>query len=147
MDAVSIDDQRENDFVKAFMKKNKIKALWTSGAFLKLLKRQEILTRPNPQGRSCDFPGCNGTFEGDILLNGWFWSADLNPIGPANKIDRANGWTYNPWSQTGHHKKPQPDNAEYPVNGSKEACLVLLQGVYEPEVGWHDVACKTRIQY
>lgn len=32
MDAVSIDDQRENDFVKGFMKKNKIKALWTSGA-------------------------------------------------------------------------------------------------------------------
>lgn len=33
MDAVSIDDQKENEFVKGFMKKNKIKALWTSGAF------------------------------------------------------------------------------------------------------------------
>uniref|UniRef100_A0A336L9K4 CSON005507 protein n=1 Tax=Culicoides sonorensis TaxID=179676 RepID=A0A336L9K4_CULSO len=120
MDAVSINTQQENEFVKRFMNKKEIKALWTSG-------------------RSCDFPGCNGTFKGDILINGWFWSADLNAIEPANKINK--GWTYNPWSQTGHNKKPQPDNAEFEVNETKEACLALFRDVYEPAVGWHDVAC------
>lgn len=105
------------------------------------------MTVTDIQGRSCDFTGCNGTFEGNILLNGWFWSADLHPIAAADKIDRQNGWTYNPWSKTGHSKKPQPDDAEFKVNGSKEACLALFQGVYEPEVGWHDVACKIRLTF
>lgn len=36
MDAVSIDDQKENEFVKGFMKKNKIKALWTSGVLISI---------------------------------------------------------------------------------------------------------------
>lgn len=122
MDALSIDSEEENEFVKDVMKKNNIKKLWTSG-------------------RSCDFPGCNGTFTGDILLNGWFWSASLNPIGPANKVDTNGRWTYNPWGKTGHNKKPQPDNAEFDVNGQKEACLAVFRDVYEPEVGWNDVAC------
>jgi len=120
MDAVSIDDQKENEFVKAFMKREKIRTLWTSG-------------------RLCDFPGCNGTFTGDLWVDGWFWSADRVPIAAVNKT--ASGWTYNPWGKSGPNKKPQPDNAEFAINESKEACIALFQDVYEDGITWNDVAC------
>lgn len=46
MDAVSIDDQKENEFVKGFMKKNKIKALWTSGVFPVVFVSKVVLIDP-----------------------------------------------------------------------------------------------------
>lgn len=37
--------------------------------------------------------------------------------------------------------KPQPDNAEYDVNMTVEACMAVLNDAYEDGVKWHDVAC------
>lgn len=120
MDALNINTQKENEFVKNLMKKKDIRTLWTSG-------------------RLCDFPGCNGTFTGDVWVNGWFWSGDRDPIGPVNKISY--DWTYNPWGRNGTNGKPQPDNAEFELNETKEACIAVFQNVYENGTVWNDVAC------
>ena len=54
------------------------------------------------------------------------------------------GWSEQPWSQTGHLKKPQPDNAEFTINRTTEPCLGLLNGIYKDGVTWHDIACYHR---
>ncbi len=52
-----------------------------------------------------------------------------------------------PWSFTGHkthlegHDVPQPDNAEFDINESVEACMGILNDIYEDGVKWHDIAC------
>ena len=57
------------------------------------------------------------------------------------------GWSYQPWSYTGHKSQfidgevAQPDNAEFDINGSVEACMGLLNDIYEDGVKWHDIAC------
>lgn len=42
---------------------------------------------------------------------------------------------------TGHKRVPQPDNAEYDINRTPEACLSVLNNVYNDGIWWHDVAC------
>ena len=54
------------------------------------------------------------------------------------------GWDEQPWSQTGHLKKPQPDNAEFTINRTTEPCLGLLNGIYKDGITWHDIACYHR---
>ena len=58
------------------------------------------------------------------------------------------GWSYQPWSDTGHKtqfnngvKVAQPDNAEFEINGSVEACMGILNDIYQDGVKWHDIAC------
>ena len=57
------------------------------------------------------------------------------------------GWSYQPWSYTGHKTQfegknvSQPDNAEFDINGSTEACMGLLNDIYDDGVKWHDIAC------
>ena len=53
----------------------------------------------------------------------------------------AAGWRGQPWSQTGHLKKPQPDNAEFGINRTPESCLGILNGIYNDGVSFHDIAC------
>lgn len=60
-------------------------------------------------------------------------------MAPTNQVP--NGWGFNPWSQTGHKKVKQPDNAEYDINGTNESCLSVLNNVYNDGIAWHDVAC------
>ena len=57
------------------------------------------------------------------------------------------GWSYQPWSFTGHktqfvsHNVSQPDNAEFDINGSVEACMGVLNDIYDDGIKWHDIAC------
>lgn len=121
MDAINIEFEVENDIIIRLMKENNITGFWTSG-------------------RLCDFDGCEN--RTDLIpknIFGWFWSGNRAKIHPTNKLPE--GWTYNPWSRTGHKKKPQPDNAEYDVNMTSEACMAVLNNAYEDGVKWHDVAC------
>lgn len=82
--------------------------------------------------------GCEG--RKDLLpknINGWFWSANREKIQPTNR--QPIGFSYNPWSQTGHKKVPQPDNAEFDINQTSESCLSVLNNVYNDGIAWHDV--------
>lgn len=91
METISFQTQAKFDFFKDFIQKNNISFIWTSG-------------------RICDFAGCEGRW--DLLpkiIKGWLWSADQTQLDETNKIPK--NWTYQPWSKTGHIKKPQPDNA------------------------------------
>ena len=57
-----------------------------------------------------DFAGCEGRW--DLLpkiIKGWLWSANQIQLDDTDKIPK--GWNYTPWSQTGHLKRKQPDNA------------------------------------
>lgn len=121
MDAVSIETQEENNLIYRLIQQHDVPYIWTSG-------------------RLCDFAGCEN--RTDLIpknIFGWFWSANREKIQATNKIPT--GWGYNPWSKTGHKKKPQPDNAEFDINQTAEACLSVLNNVYGDGIAWHDVAC------
>jgi hypothetical protein len=91
-------------------------------------------------GRLCDFKGCENRRDLEPKsLYGWFWSANREKMAPTNQTP--NGWGFNPWSQTGHKKVRQPDNAEYDINGTNESCMSVLNNVYNDGIAWHDVAC------
>lgn len=86
-------------------------------------------------GRLCESGNCSL----DGRTEKWKWQGSKKPI-PAGPETPEN-WSRRPWSYTGHFKKIQPDNAEFPLNGNTEDCLALLYNVYKDGLKWHDVAC------
>jgi len=91
-------------------------------------------------GRLCDFKGCENRRDLEPKnIYGWFWSATRQKMAPTNQVPSSFG--FNPWSQTGHKKVRQPDNAEFEINGTNESCLAVLNNVYNDGIAWHDVAC------
>jgi len=121
MDAVGMETYQEDQMVVDFLKKRNLTYIWTSG-------------------RLCDFHGCEVREDlKPINVNGWFWSSTNKKIAPTN--DTVKGWPHQPWSQTGHYKKPQPDNAEFSINKTPESCLGVLNNLYEDGIKWHDIAC------
>lgn len=88
----------------------------------------------------CDFKGCENRPDLEPKsVNGWFWSATRGKISATNQTPAT--WTYNPWSKSGHKKQPQPDNAEFDINGTVESCLSVLNNVYGDGIAWHDIGC------
>ncbi|CAG9784572.1 unnamed protein product [Diatraea saccharalis] len=121
MDLVSMETQEENNLIFKLIQQNDVPYIWTSG-------------------RLCDFKGCESRKDLEPKnIFGWFWSANREKMAPTNQIP--NGWGYNPWSQTGHKKQRQPDNAEFDINGTSESCMSVLNNVYNDGIAWHDVAC------
>jgi len=121
MDAVSMETASEDQMVQKFIKDRNVTYIWTSG-------------------RLCDFDGCAARTDlHPVNLNGWFWSATNQKISPTNK--QPPGWSFMPWSQTGHTKAPQPDNAEFDINQTAESCLGVLNNLYQDGIKWHDIAC------
>ncbi|XP_058806577.1 uncharacterized protein LOC131672983 [Phymastichus coffea] len=121
MDLVSIESQEKNNLIFKLIQQNDVPYIWTSG-------------------RVCDFKGCEGRRDLEPKnIFGWFWSANREKMAPTNQIPA--GFNFNPWSQTGHKKQRQPDNAEFDINGTNESCLAVLNNVYNDGIAWHDVAC------
>jgi len=121
MDAVGMETYQEDQMIVDFIKKRNITYVWTSG-------------------RLCDFTGCDARADlKPIEVNGWFWSSTNQKIAPTNASTP--GWPHQPWSQTGHVKTPQPDNAEFAINKTPESCLGVLNNLYEDGIKWHDIAC------
>jgi len=121
MDSVSIETEAENDLIKSVLVREKLPYIWTSG-------------------RVCDFKGCeNRTDLMPLITYGWFWPTSGAKLAPTDK--KPAGWSYQPWGPTGHKKVPQPDNAEFDINNTTEACLGVLNNVYKDGVQWHDIAC------
>jgi len=109
-----------------YLVKNDLPYIWTSG-------------------RLCNFKGCDREDLQPPTVNGWFWSGSGVKMAPTNSTPP--GWSYQPWSYTGHKTQfearnvSQPDNAEFDINGSVEACMGLLNDIYSDGVKWHDIAC------
>lgn len=121
MDAISIETTEENDMVLEVLEREKLPYIWTSG-------------------RLCNFKGCDEREDlKPLIVNGWFWSGSGVKLAPTNATPL--GWTAQPWSATGHFKKPQPDNAEFEINQTQEACLGVLNNVYKDGIKWHDIGC------
>ncbi|KDR21328.1 hypothetical protein L798_03961 [Zootermopsis nevadensis] len=121
MDLVSMEGQEENNIVFRLIQQGDVPYIWTSG-------------------RLCDFKGCENRRDLEPKsVYGWFWSATRQKMAPTNQVP--NGFGFNPWSQTGHKKVQQPDNAEFDINGTNESCLAVLNNVYGDGIAWHDVAC------
>ncbi|EFX83761.1 hypothetical protein DAPPUDRAFT_301656 [Daphnia pulex] len=120
MDAISIETVEENDMVLDILEKQKLPYVWTSG-------------------RLCNFKGCDREDLQPVLINGWFWSGSGVKLAKTNETPA--GWGYQPWSATGHFKRPQPDNAEFEINETKESCLGVLNNVYKDGIKWHDIGC------
>ena len=126
MDLVSLETPTENELIEEFLVKNDLPYIWTSG-------------------RLCNFKGCDREDLQPPTVNGWFWSGSGVKMAPTNSTPP--GWSYQPWSYTGHKTQfearnvSQPDNAEFDINGSVEACMGLLNDIYSDGVKWHDIAC------
>ncbi len=92
----------------------------------------------------CNFKGCDREDLQPVGVNGWFWSGSGVKMAPTNSTPP--GWPYQPWSNTGHkstriNKVAQPDNAEFDINESVEACMGILNDIYDDGIKWHDIAC------
>lgn len=126
MDLISIETPEENDMVVDLLKSRNIPYIWTSG-------------------RKCNFKGCERADLQPVNVNGWFWSGSGVKMAPTDS--KPPGWSYQPWSNTGHESQfndfdvPQPDNAEYKINESDEACMGVLNDIYQDGIMWHDIAC------
>ena len=126
MDLVSLETPTENEMIEDFLTDNDLPYIWSSG-------------------RLCNFKGCDREDLQPPTVNGWFWSGSGVKMAPTNSTPP--GWTYQPWSYTGHKTQfearniSQPDNAEFDINGSVEACMGLLNDIYSDGVKWHDIAC------
>jgi len=126
MDLVSLETPSENDLISKYLTDNDLPYIWTSG-------------------RLCNFKGCDREDLQPTNVNGWFWSGSGVKMAPTNSTPP--GWSYQPWSYTGHKTQfegknvSQPDNAEFDINGSTEACMGLLNDIYDDGVKWHDIAC------
>merc|ERR1712203_191387 len=111
MDLVSLETPTENELIEDFLKDNDLPYIWSSG-------------------RLCNFKGCDREDLQPATVNGWFWSGSGVKMAPTNSTPP--GWSYQPWSFTGHntqfvsHNVSQPDNAEFDINGSVEACMGVL---------------------
>lgn len=101
MDTISIETQKEFDVVKKLLQDDLIGYIWTSG-------------------HACDNPKClkDEKFQPP---NNWYWVHNDVQLPPTDRTPP--GWNLNPWSHTGYKKLPQPDNAEYWINGKNETCL------------------------
>merc|ERR1711982_231431 len=110
MDLVSLETPTEHELIEKFIKDNDLPYVWSSG-------------------RLCNFKGCDREDLQPPTVNGWFWSGSGVKMAPTNSTPP--GWSYQPWSFTGHktqfenHNVSQPDNAEFDINGSVEACMVF----------------------
>jgi len=126
MDLVSLETPTENELIEDFLKDNDLPYIWSSG-------------------RLCNFKGCDREDLQPASVNGWFWSGSGVKMAPTNSTPP--GWSYQPWSFTGHKTQfegrnvSQPDNAEFDINGSVEACMGLLNDIYDDGIKWHDIAC------
>lgn len=153
MDLVTLEEQEKNNLIFRLIQTNDVPYIWTSG---RLCDFKGCENRADLEPKS---------------LNGWFWSSSRQKIEPTNRVPvgwgkhkillhllllhsvcfilllfftNSNFRTYlgyNPWSQTGHKKLQQPDNAEYEINKTTESCLSVLNNVYNDGIAWHDVAC------
>lgn len=129
MDLVSIETPKENEVIKEFLTSRDLPYIWTSG-------------------RLCNFKGCDRPDLQPASVAGWFWSGSGVRMAPTNSTPPF--WPSQPWSHTGHRSQfedqdvPQPDNAEFLINGSTEACMAVFNDVYDDGVSWHDVACYHR---
>jgi len=126
MDLVSLETPTEETLIRTFLEEKDLPYIWTSG-------------------RLCNFKGCDREDLQPVRVNGWFWSGSGVKMAPTNSTPP--GWTYQPWSFTGHKTQfagrnvSQPDNAEYDINNSTEACMGILNNIYKDGIKWHDIAC------
>jgi len=126
MDLVSLETPQEDELIRDIIRKDDLAYIWTSG-------------------RLCNFKGCDREDLQPTIVNGWFWSGSGVKMAPTNSTPP--GWSYQPWSFTGHKTQfegrnvSQPDNAEFDINGSVEACMGVLNDIYTDGIKWHDIAC------
>lgn len=144
MDLVSIETPSEDKVISDYIKKGKF--LCHFSLHLTCLHLfSEDLPYVWTSGRLCNFKGCDREDLQPVSVNGWFWSGSGVKMAPTNA--KPPGWGYQPWSPTGHKTKiqgksvAQPDNAEFDINESVEACMGILNDIYEDGVKWHDIAC------
>ena len=128
MDLISIEAYKEFNFLQDIIKQYNLHSVWTSG-------------------RLCNFKGCDQPHLKPKNIKGWFWSGSGVTIHATNSTPPA--WPRNPWSPTGYFgqflgpgKRPQPDDAEFLINGKlHEACLSVNNNWFEDGITFHDSAC------
>lgn len=117
MDSISIETKAEKNWVKSLIKKEDLHYIWTGG-------------------RKCNFKGCDRKDFQPIIENGWYWA----PTG--KRIPAPKRCGHCEWSNTGGLEESQPDNREQRQGGKDEACIGILNNVYNDGIKWHDIECR-----
>jgi len=117
MDSISIESPAEKEWVHDLIRKEDLHYIWTGG-------------------RKCNFKGCDRKDFQPTIVNGWYWA----PIG--KRIPPPKRCGYCEWSNTGGLKERQPDNREQRQGGKEEACIGILNDVYNDGIKWHDIECR-----
>jgi len=139
MGLLSLETEKEWNFIKKKMEENGIPFVWTSGHKCDKTVDTKCFTTPALQPR---------------IVKGWFWSGSGAKIPDTDRTPP--GWSKNPWGTTGINTLlarqkdpnaapvPQPDNAEQELKVLKKeekSCLALASDFHEPGTVWNDIAC------
>jgi len=117
MDSITIESKQEKDWVKNLIRKENLHYTWTGG-------------------RKCNFKGCERKDFQPTIVNGWYWA----PTG--KRIPAPRRCSFCEWSNTGGLEERQPDNREQRQGGKEEACIGILNNVYNDGIKWHDIECR-----
>merc|ERR1712045_123515 len=117
MDSITIDTPTEARWVKNLIDDEDLHYIWTGG-------------------RKCNFKGCERKDFQPTIENGWYWA----PTG--KRIPAPKKCGYCEWSHTGGLRRSQPDNREQKQGGNEEACIGILNNVYNDGIKWHDIECR-----
>jgi len=127
MDLVAIESNNELQAVGRQMGRGNVKEVWTSG-------------------RLCDkeVDGCDQPRFQPYNIRGWFWASTLQSMGETNVFN--NPRKFNAWSDSGPGGRTQPDGILKADGFGEQACMAVLDNVYNDGLTWHDTKCNDRRQ-
>ena len=124
MDSISIETKAEKNWVKSLIKKEDLHYIWTGGRKCNF-KGNFNFSMVKLQ---CDLffllQGCDRKDFQPIIENGWYWAPTGKRIPAPRKCGHCE------WSNTGGLEERQPDNREQRQGGKDEACIGILNNVY-----------------
>ena len=122
MDSITIESKQEKDWVKNLIRKENLHYTWTGG---RKCNFKGIAAPHNKWNVSTlHNQGCERKDFQPTIVNGWYWA----PTG--KRIPAPRRCSFCEWSNTGGLEERQPDNREQRQGGKEEACIGILNNVY-----------------
>ena len=124
MDSISIETKAEKNWVKSLIKKEDLHYIWTGGRKCNFKGK---LSKPSSTLNNMQYfllQGCDRKDFQPIIENGWYWAPTGKRIPAPRKCGHCE------WSNTGGLEERQPDNREQRQGGKDEACIGILNNVY-----------------
>ena len=124
MDSISIETKAEKNWVKSLIKKEDLHYIWTGGRKCNFKGKLSKLFSTLNTLQYFLLQGCDRKDFQPIIENGWYWAPTGKRIPAPRKCGHCE------WSNTGGLEERQPDNREQRQGGKDEACIGILNNVY-----------------